>query len=184
MRIVGGIYKGRQFHPGKKFTARPTTDMAKENLFNILQNRIDFENIKVLDLFSGTGSISFEFASRGCRDVTAVELNFHHYSFIREVIEKIGEKNIRPVKASAFRFVEQTNRSFDLVFADPPFDHPQFREVPHLVLSGNILLHGGIFILEHSKNYDFSGYPEWKEIRNYGHVHFSFFQKEEGMNRG
>lgn len=151
--------------------------MAKENLFNILQNRIDFENIKVLDLFSGTGSISFEFASRGCRDVTSVELNFHHYSFIREVIEKIGEKNIRTIKANAFRFIEQTDQSFDLVFADPPFDHPQFREVPRTVLSGNILLPGGLFILEHSKIYDFSDIPEWREIRNYGSVHFSFFQK-------
>jgi len=153
--------------------------MAKENLFNILQNRVDFEKIKVLDLFSGTGSISFEFASRGCHDITSVELNFHHYSFIRGVIEKIGEKNIRTIKANAFRFIEQTDQLFDLVFADPPFDHPQFREVPRRVLSGNILLPGGLFILEHSKIYDFSDYPEWKEIRNYGNVHFSFFQKTD-----
>ncbi len=178
MRIVGGNYKGRQFHPGKKFTARPTTDMAKESLFNILQNRVDFERIKVLDLFSGTGSISFEFASRGCPDVTAVESNFHHFSFIREVIEEIGEKNIRAVKANAFRFIEQTNQTFDLIFADPPFDHPQFGKVPGLVLSGNILIPGGMFILEHPKNYDFSEYREWRETRDYGHVHFSFFQKD------
>ncbi len=178
MRIIGGNYKGRQFHPGKKFTSRPTTDMAKENLFNILQNRIDFENVKVLDLFSGTGSISFEFASRGCRDITSVELNFHHHHFIKEVIEKIGEKNIRAVKANVFRFIEQTNQSYDLIFADPPFDLPQFKEVPRKVLSGNILHSTGIFILEHSKAYDFSDYPEWKEFRIYGNVHFSFFQKK------
>ncbi|MEL7586686.1 MAG: RsmD family RNA methyltransferase [Prolixibacteraceae bacterium] len=177
MRIVGGTYKGRHFSPGKKFNARPTTDMAKENLFNILQNRVDFEHIKVLDLFSGTGSISFEFASRGCRDITSVELDFHHFSFIRQIIEKLGEKNIKAIKANAFRFIEQTNQSFDLVFADPPFNHPQFKEVPGKVLTGNILLPGGIFILEHSKIYDFSSLPEWEEIRNYGSVHFSFFRK-------
>lgn len=177
MRIVGGKYKGRQFRPGKKFNARPTTDMAKENLFNILQNRIDFESIKVLDLFSGTGSISFEFASRGCPDITAVELDFNHHSFIREIIEKIGEKNIKAIKANAFRFIGQTNQSFDLIFADPPFNHPQFTEIPVKVLAGNILLPGGIFILEHSKIYDFSAFPEWQEIRIYGSVHFSFFRK-------
>jgi len=178
MRIVGGTYKGRLFHPGKKFTARPTTDMAKENLFNILLNRVDFETIRVLDLFSGTGSISFEFASRGCRDITAVELNFHHYRFIRETTEEIGEQSIRAVKADAFRFLEQTNQTFDLVFADPPFNHPKFSEVPRLVLSSHVLNPGGMFILEHSQNHHFSEYPEWKETRIYGHVLFSFFQKD------
>lgn len=178
MRIVGGNYKGRQFNPGKKFNSRPTTDMAKENLFNILQNRIEFEDVKVLDLFSGTGSISFEFASRGCRDITAIELNFHHYNFIRDVIEKIGEKNIRVVKANVFRFIEQTKQSYDLIFADPPFDLSQFKDVPLKVLSGNILRPEGLFILEHSKIYDFSDYPEWKEMRMYGNVRFSFFQKK------
>lgn len=177
MRIVGGIYKGRQFHPGKKFTSRPTTDMAKENLFNILQNRIDFRSVKVLDLFSGTGSISFEFASRGCRDITSVEVNFHHYSFIREVIEKIGERNIKPVKANAFRFIEQTPESYDLIFADPPFDHPQFGKLPRKVLDSGILRPESLFILEHSGMYDFSAYPEWIETRSYGTVHFSFFMK-------
>ncbi len=178
MRIVGGTHKGRQFHPGKKFNARPTTDMAKENLFNILHHRVDFETIKVLDLFSGTGSISFEFASRGCRDITAVELNSRHCRFIREVTEEIGAKSITAVKADAFRFVGQTDQVFDLIFADPPFDHPKFSEVPRLVLSGPVLNPGGIFILEHSKNHHFSEYPEWKDTRIYGHVLFSFFQKD------
>ena len=178
MRIVGGQYRGRQFHPGKSFKARPTTDMAKESLFNILQNRVDFEEIKVLDLFSGTGSISFEFASRGCKDVTAVEMNFQHFNFITEVIEKLDDKNIHAIKANAFQFMVKSGQTFDLIFADPPYDHKQFLKIPELILTKNILNLNGIFILEHPKIYDFSKYPEFKEMRNYGSVHFSFFQKQ------
>jgi len=177
MRIVGGQYKGRLFTPGKSFKARPTTDMAKESLFNILQNQIDFEEIKVLDLFSGTGSISFEFASRGCTDITSVELNFQHHRFIKEVIEKLGERSIKAIKANAFQYAEKSDQSFDLIFADPPYDHRQFAEVPDLVLSGHLLKDTGLFILEHSKSYDFSSRPEFIEVRNYGSVHFSFFRK-------
>ena len=177
MRIVGGQYKGRQFSPGKQFKARPTTDMAKESLFNILQNQIDFDQINVLDLFSGTGSISFEFASRGCLDITAVEMNFQHHRFILSVIEKLGETHIQALKANVFRFIETSNRTYDLIFADPPYDHQQFREIPALILAKNLLKPGGLFILEHSKDYNFSNYPEFKELRHYGSVHFSFFQK-------
>lgn len=177
MRIVGGEYKGRLFHPGKSFKARPTTDMAKESLFNILQNQVDFESIKVLDLFSGTGSISFEFASRGCTDITSVEVNFQHHRFIKEVIAKLGEKSIKAIKANAFQYCAKTDQSFDLIFADPPYDHKQFAEVPGLVLNGDLLKSGGLFILEHSKSYDFSDIPGFSEVRNYGSVHFSFFRK-------
>ncbi|MGD9557540.1 MAG: RsmD family RNA methyltransferase [Mangrovibacterium sp.] len=177
MRIVGGKFKGRQFDPGKKFSSRPTTDMAKENLFNILQNRIDFEAIRVLDLFAGTGSISFEFASRGCPDVTSVEVNYHHYNFITKIIREIGTPAIRPVKANVFRFIEQTTESFDLVFADPPFDLPGFAGIPEKIFAAGVMAKGGIFILEHSGSFDFSNLPGWKEMRNYGTVHFSFFEK-------
>ena len=156
MRIVGGQYRGRQFNPGKNFKARPTTDMAKESLFNILQNQVDFDQLKVLDLFSGTGSISFEFASRGCLNITAVELNFQHHRFMLSVVEKLGETHIQALKADAFRFIETSNQTYDLIFADPPYDHRQFGEIPALVLSKNILKPGGLFILEHSKAYDFS----------------------------
>ncbi|MFV0376377.1 MAG: RsmD family RNA methyltransferase [Mangrovibacterium sp.] len=179
MRIVGGKYRGRLFNPGKSFRARPTTDMAKESLFNILQNQIDFEAIRVLDLFSGTGSISFEFASRGCTDITSVEVNFQHHRFIQETIEKLGEKSIRAIKANAFVYGTKTDQRFDLVFADPPYDLKQFAQVPNLVLNGNLLKPGGLFILEHSKNYDFSGRSEFVELRNYGSVHFAFFRKPE-----
>ncbi|MGE4586732.1 MAG: RsmD family RNA methyltransferase [Mangrovibacterium sp.] len=179
MRIVGGKYKGRQFNPGRQFKARPTTNMAKENLFNILQHRLDFKTLKILDLFSGTGSISFEFASRGCRDITSVETDFRHHRFIQEVIAKIGEKHIRAVRANAFRFLESSTGKFDLIFADPPFDHPRFNEVPRLVLNSELLAHAGLFILEHSGKVDFSDYSEWLELRRYGNVHFSFFRSPD-----
>jgi len=150
--------------------------MAKESLFNILQNLIDFEEIAVLDLFSGTGSISFEFASRGCTDITAVELNFSHFKFIQDTILKLNEKSIKTIKGNVFQYVPRITRQFDLVFADPPYDHPKFSEVSELVLSCNILKKGGLFILEHSKDYDFSDRPEYKETRQYGSVHFSIFE--------
>jgi N6-adenine-specific methylase len=179
MRIVGGKYRGRTFVPGKQFKARPTTDMAKENLFNVLQNLTDFENIRALDLFAGTGSISYELASRGCTDITAVEIFPAHVNFIREVIEKLGEKHIRLVKSNVFVFAARIKEQFDLIFADPPYDHPKFAEVADLVFSNNLLKPGGIFVLEHSGDYDFSKHANFKELRHYGSVNFSIFEVVE-----
>jgi len=176
MRIVGGKYRGRIFSPGKTFKARPTTDMAKESLFNVLQNYTDFENIKALDLFSGTGSISYELASRGCTDVTAVEINPSHIQFIKEVMEKLGEKNIRLVKSNVFVFAKRINEQFDLIFADPPYDHPNFAEVADLIFKNELLKPEGIFILEHSGQFDYAAHPYFKELRRYGSVHFSIFE--------
>jgi len=178
MRIVGGKYRGRIFDPGKKFKARPTTDMAKESLFNVLQNSIDFENIRALDLFAGTGSISYEFVSRGCTDVTAVEINVNHIQFIKEVIEKLGEKHIRLVKSNVFVFAAHIKEQFDLIFADPPYDHPKFAEVADLIFRNNLLKPEGLFILEHSGQFDYSSHPNFKELRRYGSVHFSMFSAE------
>ncbi|MGQ8338299.1 RsmD family RNA methyltransferase [Sunxiuqinia sp. A32] len=177
MRIVGGKYRGRQFHPGKAFKARPTTDMAKESIFNILQNKIDFDTIKVLDLFAGTGSISFEFASRGCTDITAVELNYNHFKFIKDTVEKLGEKGVKVIKGNAFQFVQKDVQQYDIVFADPPYDHPRFSEIPEMILKSNLIKESGLFILEHSKNYDFSMLPNYSETRKYGSVHFAIFNK-------
>jgi len=176
MRIVGGKYRGRIFNPGKSFKARPTTDMAKESLFNVLQNYTDFENIRTLDLFSGTGSISYELASRGCTDITAVEINPSHIQFIKEVMEKLGEKNIRLVKSNVFVFAKRINEKFDLIFADPPYDHPNFAEVADLIFKNNLLKPEGIFILEHSGQFDYSSHRNFKELRRYGSVHFSIFE--------
>ncbi len=177
MRIVGGKYKGRIFRPNKKFSARPTTDIAKEGLFNILENRIDFSDKSVLDLFSGTGSIGYEFISRGCKDATLVEKSFNHYQFILGVTKELNLDNVRIVKSDVFKFLFKFQGKFDIVFADPPFDLPQFSLVPDAVFNGNILNENGLFILEHSKEYNFSEHPNFVEIRNYGKVNFSFFKK-------
>ncbi|MCG6186418.1 16S rRNA (guanine(966)-N(2))-methyltransferase RsmD [Maribellus maritimus] len=176
MRIVGGKYKGRIFSPSKKMSGRPTTDIAKEGLFNILENRIDFSNKTVLDLFSGTGSMGYEFVSRGAKEVTFIEKNFQHYQFILSVIKKLEIDNVRAFKTDVFKFLFKYQGQFDIVFADPPFDLPQFAEVPAAVFSGNILKNKGLFILEHPKEYSFTSHPNFKEIRNYGKVNFSFFE--------
>jgi len=176
MRIIGGRFRGRLFKPGKNFKARPTTDCARENLFNILVHRYDLEGMSVLDLFSGTGSISFEFASRGCTNVTCVEANFNHYRFIRSVIEKLELKTeIRPIKADAFRYIEKAAGKFDIVFADPPYDLTKIDDIPELILNAGLVKKGGILILEHGKRNNFTGHPNFQEIRTYGSVNFSFF---------
>ncbi|MBN2261754.1 MAG: 16S rRNA (guanine(966)-N(2))-methyltransferase RsmD [Prolixibacteraceae bacterium] len=178
MRIVGGKYKGRIFNPGKSFEARPTTDIAKESLFNILTNRIDFEDIKVLDLFSGTGSIAYEFLSRGTRDITLIELQFKHVQFIKSVINALGEK-AKVYRSDVFRFIKQEKNSYDLIFADPPYDHPQLGELPALILKGSLLNKNGLLIVEHPANYQFSKVEGFVELRKYGKVHFSFFEKQQ-----
>jgi len=177
MRIIGGEFKSRIFSPGKNFKARPTTDFARENLFNILANRIDFEDIKVLDLFSGTGSISFEFASRGCHNVTCVELDRMHFAFICSVIEKLDlKRTINPVCADTFRFLQKTKERYDIIFADPPYDLKRLSEIPELVMNSDLLSPHWLFILEHGKRNDFSLHPGFLELREYGSVHFTFFK--------
>ncbi len=153
--------------------------MAKESLFNVLQNLTDFENIRALDLFAGTGSISYELASRGCTDITTVEIFPPHVNFIKDVIEKLDEKHIRLVKSNVFVFAARIKEQFDLIFADPPYDHPKFGEVANLIFDNNLLNPRGIFILEHSGDYDFSKHSNFKELRRYGSVHFSIFEAKD-----
>lgn len=176
MRIVGGKYKGRIFRPNKKFKARPTTDIAKEGLFNILENRYYFTDKTVLDLFSGTGSISYEFLSRGCREATLVENNYTHYRFILEVLESLRIENATPFKSDVFKFLKISKSKFDFIFADPPFDLKNFADVADAVFDANILSENGLFILEHPKEFQFLKHKHFKEIRNYGKVNFSFFE--------
>jgi 16S rRNA (guanine966-N2)-methyltransferase len=178
MRIVSGQYKGRTFNPGKNFRARPTTDYAKESLFNILANRYDFDEISVLDLFSGTGSISYEFASRGCKQITLVESDFVHYRFITQTLSLLKAEGVSPVKANVFSFIKKNTDKFDLVFADPPYELKELNTLPGLVLSSGALNAGGVFILEHPKSYNFGNHPGFRELRFYGSVHFSFFSPE------
>jgi 16S rRNA (guanine966-N2)-methyltransferase len=177
MRIIGGELKGRLFKPGKNFKARPTTDFARENLFNILTNRIDFEDTKVLDLFAGTGSISFEFASRGSQSVTSVEIDHVHYAFIASVIVQLNlEKVIHLLRYDVLKFIPRCTEQYDLIFADPPYQLKGLSNIPDLVLKHGIIKTDGMFILEHGKNDNFAAHPNLFEERVYGSVHFSFFK--------
>ena len=175
MRIISGKYKGRVLAQNKKLRARPTTDKAKESLFNILNFQLDYENIKALDLFSGTGNISFELASRGVKDVTAVELRFDHIKHIYKLNAELGT-DVKIVKSDAFKFVKKTQEKFDFVFADPPFDLENLEEVFNTIFNSEILNEGALLIIEHGPRNNFSKYPNFQEARNYGKVNFSFFQ--------
>jgi 16S rRNA (guanine(966)-N(2))-methyltransferase RsmD len=177
VRIVSGIFKGKQIRPPRNFKARPTTDFAKESLFNVLANHYDFEELDVLDLFSGTGSIAYEFASRGARSVVAVEWTQDHYRFIRDTCRVLQMEQITPLRADVFRYLNKPYQSFDVIFADPPYDHPRLEKLPDLVLSSNILAEGGIFILEHPGSFDFSAHAGFNQHRKYGGVNFSLFDK-------
>ena len=175
MRIVGGKYKGRIFNPGKNFRSRPTTDIAKEGLFNILENRYYFSDKNILDLFAGTGSIGYEFISRGCESVTMVELDFVHHRFILSVLEVLKIENAQVFKADVFKFLSKHKVKYNIVFADPPFNLSQLSEIPDKVFEADILKDEGILVLEHPKEFDFSNHKNFKEIRKYGKVNFSFF---------
>lgn len=177
MRIISGQLKGRTITPPRNLRARPTTDFAKENLFNVLQNLIDIEECDVLDLFSGTGSISYEFCSRGAKSVTSVEINAVHHNFIRKTAQELGLKNLYAVKANAFLYLKSCPKQFDLVFSDAPYDLEQAEEIIPLVLESRILKENGIFIFEHSKEKNFSNHPLFWQLRSYGSVQFSFFKK-------
>lgn len=182
MRVVSGELRGRRFSPPESFSARPTTDFAKENLFNVLANIIDFEEIKVLDIFSGTGSITYEMVSRGCTDVTSVELNYNHQKFIAKTISEFGiKKQAHSIKADAFKFVQNTTETYDLIFADPPFDLERASELPDIIISRHLLREGGIFILEHSGAGKYNAHPNFVQTRSYGKVNFTFFKDDKKL---
>jgi len=176
MRIIRGKYGRRRFDVPRNITARPTTDFARENIFNVLENRCDFEGCAALDLFAGTGAISLEFLSRGCERVVAVEMAATQASFIRSVKQKLHADGLALVKGDVFRFVEGCAEQFDFIFADPPYDHPRFAEIPSLILGSNMLKEGTIVVVEHSRNHDFSLLPGFREHRAYGSVNFSIFE--------
>jgi len=177
MRIISGKYRKETINPPANFRARPTTDMAKESLFNILENNIDIESSKVLDLFSGTGSITYEFASRGCLDVTSIELNFVHYSFIKETISELKFNNeVKIFRSDAFKFLMHTDQQFDLIFADPPYNLINLTTIPGIVFSRGLLKPDGILILEHSVANQFENEPGFYQHKKYGSVNFSFFK--------
>ena len=180
MRIIRGKYGRRRFDVPSNIKARPTTDFARENLFNVLENRIDFEETNALDLFAGTGAISFELLSRGCNRVVCVEKHPTQYNFISKVQQQLGDENLQVVRGDVFKFVASCGEQFDLVFADPPYDLPQLESIPSRVLDENCLLRpGGLFVLEHSRKNDFTTHPWFAEHRVYGSVNFSFFVRPE-----
>jgi 16S rRNA (guanine(966)-N(2))-methyltransferase RsmD len=174
MRIISGSKKGKHIIPPKGLKARPTTDFAKEGLFNILENKIDLEDISVLDLFSGTGSISFEFASRGAKSVIAVEINSNQVAFIRNETAKMGF-NIKVVLANAFYYMKKAKNEFNIIFCDAPYDIAGIDQIPDIIYDNELLLKDGWLVIEHSKKYNFSEHKHFIECRNYGSVHFSFF---------
>lgn len=176
MRIIGGKYKGRRINPPGNLKARPTTDYAREALFNILNNRIDFESVVVLDLFSGTGSISYEFASRGTPEVHLVEKNSLHISGIKKIIRDFGFDNIKTIHIDVKAYLKTCRIQYDLVFADPPYDLSWLEQLPDLISEAGILKDDGFFILEHPRNMSFSDHRLFFEHRNYGGVNFSFFR--------
>lgn len=177
MRIIRGKYGHRRFDVPRNITARPTTDFAKENIFNVIENIEDIEGENVLDLFAGTGAISLEFLSRGAGQVTAVEMASTQANFIRSVKEKLQDNALRIVRGDVFKFLASAKRHYDIVFADPPYDHPQFSEIPKLILNSGAVKEGTLVIVEHNDKHDFSQLPGFEQHRSYGSVNFSIFRK-------
>ncbi|GAB1359459.1 RsmD family RNA methyltransferase [Porphyromonadaceae bacterium] len=175
MRIISGTYKGRRFDLPKNLRARPTTDFARENLFNVLSNQIDFDGISALDLFSGTGAISIELASRGAQRVIGVEIDRYHVDFIRKTLHMLKEESVLVINGDVFKYIKSTADTFDFIFADPPYDLKTLETIPELVLGNKILKSDGLFVLVHSKKNDFSQIKGFLEKRVYGSVNFSFF---------
>ena len=176
MRIITGRYKGRHFDIPRSFKARPTTDFAKENIFNVLTQYIDFEGTEALDLFSGTGSITLELLSRSCSRVVSVELDRDHHRFICDCIKKLNETTCLPLRGDVFRYIKSCKQQFDFIFADPPYALKELPTIPSLIFERGLLKDDGIFVFEHGKDNDFSADPHFVEHRSYGSVNFSIFR--------
>jgi len=171
--------KGRRLTPTENLPVRPTTDMAREGLFNILNNILDYEELSVLDLFSGTGAVSFEFISRGVREVTAIEINSKCTDFIKKSALQFGVNNLHVVRSDVFDLLKRAYKKFDVIFADPPYQLEDLPTLPDLIFERQMLVDGGIFILEHSKEHSFENHPCFWQHRKYGKVNFTFFKKTE-----
>ena len=178
MRIITGKYKGRHFDIPRTFKARPTTDFAKENIFNVLTQHIDFDGCEALDLFSGTGSISLELLSRGCQRVVSIELDRDHHRFIQQCLQKLGDHDCIPIRGDVFRFLKSCHQQFDFIFADPPYALKELPQIPDLVFQKSLLKPEGIFVFEHGEKHDFSQHPHFLDHRQYGSVNFTLFRAE------
>ena len=178
MRIIGGKLRGKTILPPQGYKARPTTDFAKEGLFNILNNEYEMEGLQVLDLFGGTGAISYEFASRGASRVYCVEMLPLHANFIKAQAARFGMDNLTVVRHNVFEFLEICREKFDIIFADPPYAIERLADIPDKVFSKDILHQGAYFILEHPEEFNFESHPFFVKEKKYGNVHFSFFEKK------
>ncbi|MCF0177934.1 MAG: 16S rRNA (guanine(966)-N(2))-methyltransferase RsmD [Bacteroidales bacterium] len=176
MRIIAGRLRGKLITPPQQYAARPTTDFAKEGLFNILQNEIDLEQASMLDLFSGTGSISYEAASRGCDDIVAVEMNPKHCAFIKKSASELGIRNMHVVHQNVFDFIGICSKKFDFIFADPPYAIEGLDTIPQRIFEADLLKQSGLLVLEHPSNYNFESHARFVKEKKYGNVHFSFFK--------
>jgi 16S rRNA (guanine966-N2)-methyltransferase len=176
LRIISGKYKGRRLHPPGSLPVRPTTDFAKEGLFNVLNRLVDYDEIRVADLFAGTGAISFEFCSRGAASVMAVDIERHCVDFINRTAVDFGMEELKAIRSNVLVFLRRSVERFDVIFADPPYDMSGIEKLPALVSGSGILRDGGLFILEHSDRYDFQNETGFLEVRNYGRVHFTIFR--------
>jgi len=175
MRIIGGSLRGLRLNPPKNLPVRPTTDLAKEALFNILQNQIEFEDVRLLDLFSGTGNISMEFASRGAAQIISVDRSIHCINYLKDTARQHGLTNIKTYKDDVFKYLQHETDKFDLIFADPPYDLNGIPELPKIIFERELLLPGGLLIVEHQSMQNLTNHPAFAEQRKYGHSSFSFF---------
>ncbi len=175
MRIIAGSLKGRRLNPPTTLPVRPTTDMARESLFNILGNYIDYEDCTVMDLFAGTGAVSLEFISRGAKEVTSIDINTQCTDFIKESARQFNVNNIHVVRADVFDLIKRAYKKFDIIFADPPYALENLGKLPDLIFEHDLLSEEGLFILEHPREYQFEEHPHFWQHRNYGKVNFTFF---------
>lgn len=175
MRIIAGSLRGRRLEPPQNLPVRPTTDMARESLFNILNNYVDYEECAVMDLFAGTGAVSFEFVSRGAREVTAIDINAQCIDFIKRSAERMNVGNLHAVRADVFDLLKRANRRFDIVFADPPYALEILPTLPDMIFDRGVLTDDGIFVLEHPREFSFEEHPHFWQHRAYGKVNFTFF---------
>ncbi len=178
MRIIAGSLKGRRLNPPTTLPVRPTTDMARESLFNILNNYEDYEDCTVLDLFAGTGAVSMEFVSRGVKEVTSIDINNLCTDFIKSAAQQFGVKNLHVVRTDVFDLIKRAYKKFDIIFADPPYALENLDQLPDLIFNHNLLTEDGIFILEHPREYQFENHPHFWQHRNYGKVNFTFFANQ------
>lgn len=181
MRIIGGTFKGRKFiPPAKNWPTRPTTDFAKEGLFNIINNEFYFDELKVLDLFGGTGNHSYEFISRGCTDVTYVDQFYGCIRFVQKTAKELDiEDRIRIVKSDVFKYIGFTNEQYNYIFAGPPYGLQTMDMIPDLIFKENLLKEDGLFVMEHNPNHDYTQHPNFEKARNYGKTIFSFFRMKK-----